>query len=109
MTTASELIVRARQKSGMTQSQLAHAMGTTQSAVARLEGAGANPTVETLERALEATGHRLEISAAPREARLDKDQIARLLRLTPSERLATFTASYRNTRRLLGDIRSRTA
>jgi transcriptional regulator with XRE-family HTH domain len=101
MTAAGELIADARRRCGMSQAKLAEAIGTTQSAIARLERPTTNPTVEMLERALEGTGHRLELSAAPRTVTLDERQIASLLELSPAERLATFAASYRNARRLL--------
>jgi transcriptional regulator with XRE-family HTH domain len=101
MTTAGELIAAARRHRGMSQAKLAEAIGTTQSAIARLESRTANPTVETLERALEGTGHTLELSAAPRAVPVDEHQIAAVLELSPAERLASFVAAYRNTRGLL--------
>jgi ribosome-binding protein aMBF1 (putative translation factor) len=39
-----------RTAAGLTQSELAQRMGTTQSAIARLEGGGANPSTELLQR-----------------------------------------------------------
>lgn len=41
-------IVRARERAGLTQGQLAKAIGTTQSVVSRIEGADQNLTVTTL-------------------------------------------------------------
>ena len=55
---ASQLI-SARVRAGLTQEQLAQRMGTTQSAIARLEGGGRVPSVKTLERFAQATGTRL--------------------------------------------------
>ena len=55
-------LASARVRSGMTQAQIAERMGTTQSAVARLEGWTTNPSVNTLRRFAEATGTRLKIS-----------------------------------------------
>ena len=104
MTDAGEIVATSRRKRGFSQARLAAAMGTTQSAVARLEAPRANPTVKTIERALAATGHELRLSAVPRTADLDESQIVELLRLTPTERLARFTSSYRNMRRLLGAV-----
>ena len=94
----------ARRAAGMTQAELAEAVGTTQPAVARLEARGSNPTIGTAERILNATGHNLELSLAPHGSRVDESQIRELLRLTPSERLAAFTASYRKMRDLLGQV-----
>lgn len=56
-----EALVRARAKAGLTQAELAKRLGTTQSAVARLEGGGVSPTLATLRRYAEATGSRLEV------------------------------------------------
>ena len=50
-------LIRARTRAGLTQAQVAARMGTTQSAVARLEG-GKLPSIRTLTRYAEATGAR---------------------------------------------------
>lgn len=52
-----QLVYDLRQQSGLTQAALAERMGTTQSAIARLEGGGTNPTVELLHR----LGNALEV------------------------------------------------
>ncbi len=54
-----EAMVRARTAANLTQSQLAERIGTTQSAIARLEGGRQSPSVRTLRRYAEATGMRL--------------------------------------------------
>ncbi|MGL4234553.1 helix-turn-helix domain-containing protein [Tabrizicola sp.] len=54
-------MIRARTEAGLTQEALAERMGTTQSAVARLEGGGVSPTVETLRRYAKAAGKRLRV------------------------------------------------
>ncbi|WP_298225526.1 helix-turn-helix domain-containing protein [Acidocella sp.] len=46
----------------LTQSELAIKIGTTQSAIARLEGGKVSPSVSTLRRYAEATGHQLKVS-----------------------------------------------
>ena len=51
-----ELVYNLRTSAELTQSELAKRMGTTQSAIARLEGAGHIPTLEVLVRLGEATG-----------------------------------------------------
>lgn len=56
-----EALVRARTKAKLSQAQLAEKIGTTQSAIARLEGGGVSPSVATLRRYAEATGARLNI------------------------------------------------
>lgn len=60
-TLASELI-RARASADMTQEQVAEAMGTTQTAIARLEAGKSMPSTRTLQRFAKATGMRLRIS-----------------------------------------------
>lgn len=52
-------LIAARTRAGLTQAELARCMGTTQSAVARMEGGGVNPSLGALRRYAEATGSRL--------------------------------------------------
>jgi ribosome-binding protein aMBF1 (putative translation factor) len=59
-----EAIIKARSDADMTQEQVAAAMGTTQTAVARMEG-GHLPSTRTLQRFADATGTRLKISFEP--------------------------------------------
>jgi len=54
-----EQIRRARLRAGMTQAQLARRMGTTQSAIARLEAGLASPKIRTLKKLAEVTESRL--------------------------------------------------
>ncbi len=49
----------------MTQEQVAEAMGTTQTVIARLESGRSMPSTRTLERFAKATGMRLRISFEP--------------------------------------------
>jgi transcriptional regulator with XRE-family HTH domain len=58
---ASQLI-EARARSGLTQAQVADRMGTSQSAVARLESGTARPSLSTLKRFAQATGARVRIT-----------------------------------------------
>ena len=51
-------LIAARARAGLTQAQLAKRMGTTQSAVARIEGGKRLPSIKTLLRYAEATGSR---------------------------------------------------
>jgi len=51
-----ELVYRLRVDAGLTQADLAERMGTTQSAIARMEGGGTRPTLETLEKLATAVG-----------------------------------------------------
>jgi transcriptional regulator with XRE-family HTH domain len=99
--TASEAIRNARIRAGITQAELARRLGTTQSAVARLEASSSNPTVATLERALEATGHRLLLAAARTDPGIDETLIAQKLRMTPAERLKRFESFNRDARTIM--------
>jgi|AntDryMetagUQ889_1029465.scaffolds.fasta_scaffold04861_2 transcriptional regulator with XRE-family HTH domain len=99
--TAGSLIRERRVAAGMTQSELATRLGTSQPAIARLERPGSNPRVGTLDRALRETGHKLKMSAEPLLESVDESLIVANLRLSPRERLATFSASHRNLRGLL--------
>jgi transcriptional regulator with XRE-family HTH domain len=96
MSSAASLIRKARSDAAMTQVQLAARAGLTQSAVARLERGGSNPTIATLANVLAATGQRLIIAAEPARASFDERQLLERLAMTPAERLANFTASSRN-------------
>lgn len=56
-----EALVSARTAAKLTQAELARRLGTTQSAVARLEGGRVSPSLATLRRYAEATGTRLTV------------------------------------------------
>ena len=58
-------LIEARSRAGMTQAQVAEAMGTTQAVIARLEGGRVKPSTRTLERFARATGTRLRIRFEP--------------------------------------------
>jgi ribosome-binding protein aMBF1 (putative translation factor) len=57
---SSELI-RARARAGLSQAELAERMGTSQSAIARLESGRTLPSAKTLLRFAEATGSKVEL------------------------------------------------
>lgn len=56
-----EALVRARATAKLTQAEVAQRLGTTQSAIARLEGGKVSPSFTTLRRYAEATGTRLTV------------------------------------------------
>ena len=58
-------LIEVRTRAGITQSELAKRMNTTQSVVARLESGRAHPSTKTLERIAQATGTQLRISFEP--------------------------------------------
>lgn len=84
----SVLVQEARNRAGLTQAELAQRAGVTQSAIARLERGGGNPTFLTLERVLHAAGHRLELGAVQQGLRtVDETLIKQQLALSPAERI----------------------
>ena len=56
-----ETMIRARTEAGLTQAEVAERTGTTQSAIARLEGGRVSPTVETLRKYAKAVGKTLRV------------------------------------------------
>nr|WP_281503003.1 helix-turn-helix transcriptional regulator [Ancylobacter crimeensis] len=54
-------MIRARMAAKLSQAELAMRLGTTQSAIARLEGGGVSPSLSTLRRYAEATGTKLHV------------------------------------------------
>jgi DNA-binding transcriptional regulator YiaG len=58
-------LIRARTHARLSQAEVAERMGTTESAVSRLESGRSKPSTRTLERYAKATGHRLHISLEP--------------------------------------------
>lgn len=58
-------LIAARSHAGLTQVELAERMGTTQSAIARLESGRVRPSTSTLEKVAKATGTRLKVSFEP--------------------------------------------
>jgi transcriptional regulator with XRE-family HTH domain len=101
-----DLLIRdARRAAGLTQAELAARLGVSQSAVAKLEREGCNPTVETLDRVLRPTGHRLQLiapawgtAADEPGPSIDVDLVARHLKLTPSERVVALEQMHAEAR-----------
>lgn len=58
-------VIAARNRAGLTQMELALKMGTTQPAVARMEGGRIQPSLRTLQRLAHATGSKLMIRFEP--------------------------------------------
>jgi len=56
-----EAMIMARRDAKLTQAELAAKIGTTQSAIARLEAGQISPSITTLRRYAEATGHQLQV------------------------------------------------
>ncbi|MFA5883773.1 MAG: helix-turn-helix transcriptional regulator [Acidimicrobiia bacterium] len=73
-----DLVYRLRADAGLTQAELAQRMGTTQSAIARMEGGGTRPTLETLEKVATAVGAELVVGIG--EHLSENRSIAKLVR-----------------------------
>jgi DNA-binding XRE family transcriptional regulator len=55
------VLIEARTKAGLTQEQLAERMGMKQASIARIESGKNNPSIKTLQKYAQATGHELQI------------------------------------------------
>ncbi len=86
----SVLVRDARLRAGLTQRELARRAETAQSVVARIEIGQTSPTWGTLTRLLSAAGFDLDAALAVRPVFGSHmlDDVARILCLTPEERLA---------------------
>lgn len=58
-------LLEARSRAHLSQAEVASRMGTTESAVSRLESGRVKPSTRALERSAKATSHRLRISLEP--------------------------------------------
>ena len=94
------LIREARRLGGLTQSELARRLGTTQSAVSNWERGRDTPRVDTLARILEACGFEADMTFR-RLDDVDRAQIRENLEMTPAERLE----SVRNVSKLRAKAR----
>jgi transcriptional regulator with XRE-family HTH domain len=75
-------VLRARARSGLTQADVAARVGTTQSAIARLESGTRkhSPSIATLQRYARAIGFRLEIRLVESRRSTDRQRRARACR-----------------------------
>ncbi|HQR83748.1 helix-turn-helix transcriptional regulator [Polynucleobacter sp. es-EL-1] len=65
-------VIEARMKSGLSQEHLAALMGTSQSAIARLESGSSLPSIRTLAKFAEATNMQIQIQFKPNKVRKQK-------------------------------------
>lgn len=65
--TAGQLLRRAREQAGISQTELARRARTKQSAISRVECDVVSPTVETLTRWVRSTGVELRLELGPRK------------------------------------------
>lgn len=100
---AARILREARTAAGLSQRELARRAGTAQSVVARIESGHTSPTTDTLARLLDAAGMDVTIALTPSDAARSHmlDDVARILRLTPEQRLL----EVRNLSRFVGAAR----
>jgi transcriptional regulator with XRE-family HTH domain len=96
-----DLLFQTRRGAGLSQRELARRAGTAQSVVARIEAGTTSPTWETLTRLLAAAGFDLSATVRPADESHMLADVARILRLTPEQRLL----ELRNASRLLSAAR----
>jgi len=97
---AAVLLREARLRAGLSQSQLARRLGLSQASVAKLERQGSNPTLNTLDAALAATGHRLRLDAPAQFSGVDETLIRQHLQLPVAERIRGIEIMYDQARAL---------
>jgi transcriptional regulator with XRE-family HTH domain len=102
----SGLVRESRRNAGLTQAELGAKLGRSQASIAALERPGSNPRVETLERVLRATGHRLDLGAREFRSSVDETLIASNLRVSPAARLERFSSWYQSLRSMTDKVRS---
>jgi predicted transcriptional regulator len=96
---AARALKNARTMAGLTQRELARRADTSQSVVARIESGVTDPSTATLTRLLAAAGFEIRADLSPSPV-LDThmmDDVARILGLTPEQRLEEVRAVARFT------------
>jgi transcriptional regulator with XRE-family HTH domain len=106
---AGHIIRLAREAEGLTQVQLARRLGITQPSIARLEAAGDNVTIATLQRALNVMNRTLELHSALMPSSVDESQIREALRLTPGERIERHDTEYESVRQFANEVQPQVA
>jgi uncharacterized protein len=94
---SAQLLLSARRAAGLTQRALARRARTSQSVIARIESGATSPSWKTLEHLLNVAGFHLRASFTmrPRGRSHMLDDVARILRLTPEERLLELSNAAR--------------
>ena len=87
------LVKKARRDAGLTQLELADRIGTTQSAISRLESGRVQPSVDMLQRVADACGATLDLRISP--VPVDPGDLVSTLALTPTERLDQLVCTVR--------------
>jgi len=99
--TIGDLVRDVRREAGLSQAQLAAALGTTQSAVSRWERGHDTPRADTLAAILRACGYEADMVLRPRDTGVDRAQIRNALSMSSEKRLA----SSANVSRMLAGAR----
>jgi transcriptional regulator with XRE-family HTH domain len=86
--TPAKLVRTTRERKGLSQRRLALRAGTSQSAIARIEGGDEEVTWPRLRALMLAMGEEPELSSRPLEGRYDADDLLRDRTTTPETRLA---------------------
>src|SRR5439155_9279562 len=81
------LVREARKRAGLTQAELAARVGTTQSAIARLERGKTTPTLQRISDLVRACGFDLTIGMANTDDDHDWSLVQQNLRLSPLQRV----------------------
>src|SRR5437667_8265742 len=81
------LVREARKRAGLTQAELAARVGTTQSAIARLERGGTTPTFQRITQLVRACGFDLNVRMTPTDDDHDWSLVQQNLRLSPTQRV----------------------
>ncbi len=107
MTTAAALLHRARSAAGLSQGELARRAGVGQSVISDYESGRRQPALPTLERLVEATGHRVTLDlehTAPEVRGLPDSRLARRVRRHRRALLAAVQAAGGTHLRVFGSV-----
>jgi transcriptional regulator with XRE-family HTH domain len=98
-----DLVREARRRAGLTQRGLAELAGTTQSAIARLEGGRTGPSFASVVRLVRLCGYRLHVSLDPYDGS-DIAQAEALLKLPIDERMGYLVDTVEGYRQLREEV-----
>jgi len=114
MTDMADLVVDARLRAGLSQRELARRAGTSQSAIARIEGRAVRPSLATVRRLAAACGFELRLSLVPAgtpdavvaayKRDVDRTLLRENLRKTVGQRLSDMEAFRKSAERLRGAV-----
>lgn len=93
------MLLEARKRAGLSQTELAGRTGVKQPAISRIESGRAIPSVEMLDHLLRACGESLE-AVRRTGSGIDRSVIRQLLELTPAERLRKAAAEAGSLQRI---------